>query len=197
MRVTFDLDEVIIEQLQYVLRCIGKNINDVTSYNIKNVDGLSENEKKLIIASFYNADTFKRAYKHSDVLNRIAIDNDVIINSFSCNTDVANYKAHWINSDLRNIKPENITLDILTPSKNGAKCIGKTDVYVEDCLENLLNNVGKYKVGILIDKPYNKCCGLNYYNIHRVKDVYEAERLINTLNMKCRQRHNCNETYIR
>ena len=197
MKVTFDLDGVIIEQLPYVLKHIGKNINDVTSYYIKNIDSLSENEKKLIMASFHNADTFKRAYKHSDVLNRIAMNNEVIINSFSCNADVANYKACWINSDIRNVKPENIILDIMTTGKNVVKFIGKTDVYVEDCLENLLNNVGKYKVVILIDKPYNKCCGLNHYNIHRVKDVYEAERLINTLNMKCKQRHNCNETYIR
>ena len=184
MNITFDLEGVLIEHLEYTLKQLSLDISLINQYRIGNIASLSSDNKKKILDSFSDVETFREANKHSDVLKRIAEKHTVYINSFSCTSDIADYKLDWIKESNAKIDVKNIKMTILggDTSGSGDKIIRETDVYIEDCLENLIVNKDKFKTGILIDKPYNREI-VDCSKIKRVGNIYEAEQLINELTL--------------
>ncbi len=178
MKITFDLDGVIIEHLEYKLNQMKIPIEFINKYSIGKLDLLKGSEKKAILQSFSDVENFMYAEKHSDVLNRLAKRYEIAINSLSCTREIARYKEFWLKSEIKGIKNKDIVLSIIGDgSGNGNKKIGKTDIYVEDSLENLISNIDNFHVGILIDKPYNRV-NVKADKIIRAKDIYDAERII-------------------
>jgi 5'(3')-deoxyribonucleotidase len=59
------------------------------------------------------------------------------------------------------------------------KSLLKIDFMIEDCLENLLSGSTYHR--ILIDKPWNRNIRDSSYDIHRVKDLVEAHKIMNKL----------------
>lgn len=159
MKVTFDIDDVIIPLTGYTLKSLGIDINKITSYMIESNEGLTEHEKHSIIDSYQDVEVFRRAGYNKDIkLVKRLVEKyglEVIINSNSFNHEIMDYKYNLIRSILPFIKEDDIHLNLIDKSSVMSKRIDDTDIIVEDNYSNIINAIN-YRYGVLIDYPHNR-----------------------------------------
>lgn len=181
MRITYDIDGVIIPLIETICRKHGIDFNKITEYSISKCDRLTKKEKSLIYREFTNVEIFRAAgiYDGALDINEIAQRNDVFIDSNNVVQDIAFYKAELINRIIPSVKDIKLSVSIK------GKDFKETDIVVEDCVANLLDNIQVYRAGILITRPWNTSFNeRDHSKIIRVNSLVEANSIIKSITYK-------------
>lgn len=162
-KVTFDLDGVVIPNVEKTCELYGIDFNKITEYRIDHCKLLTEHEKRRIKSGFGSVEAFKYSGLccGAEFLEEIARKCELYIHSLSFNDDIKEYKKMLLKGVIPSLREENINLEIY--SEYTVKEIEKTDIIVEDCLENLINNYTKFDKAYLIDYLYNRNVDLSKY----------------------------------
>lgn len=182
--ITFDVDGVIIDEVRYI--CEQHNIpyENIKYFHITECadEGLITREQAEIIkSSFVDEKNYRLAglQNGADELEWVAQHSAFHINSLSCSDEVREFKRQLF----RKLIPSadlNLTL-ISSNAEKGTydKQVFKTDIFVEDRAETLLDKQGTYVLGYLIDRPWNKFLDTSKYpNIRRVPSLQVAIQFI-------------------
>lgn len=171
-KVTFDLDGVVIPNVEKSCELYGIDFDKITTYRIDSCELLTEEEKRQIKFGFGSVDAFiySGVSQGAEHLEKLAQNCILHINSLSCNNDIKEYKRELLKMLIPSLLEENLTLGVY--SDFIVKEIEKTDIVVEDCLENLVENYDTFEKAYLIDHLYNRDRDLSQYpKIVRVNDL--------------------------
>ena len=117
-------------------------IENVDLDNIEELEedkrSLIEHEKRRIKSGFGSVEAFKYSGLccGAEFLEEIARKCELYIHSLSFNDGIKEYKKMLLKGVIPSLREENINLEIY--SEYTVKEIEKTDIVVEDCLENLI-----------------------------------------------------------
>lgn len=182
--ITFDVDGVIIDEIRYI--CEKHNIpyDNIKHFHITECadKGLITREQAEIIKnSFVDEKNYRLAglQKGADELEWIAQNSTFHINSLSCSDAVRDFKRQLF-TELIPSADLNLTLISSNAEKDTYnKEVLKTDIFVEDRAETLVDKQGTYILGYLIDRPWNKFLDTSKYpNIRRVVSLQAAIQFI-------------------
>lgn len=182
--ITFDVDGVIIDEIRYV--CEKHNIpyDNIKYFHITECvdEGLITREQAEVIkSSFVDEKNYRLAglEKGADELEWIAQNSTFHINSLSCSDAVRDFKRQLF-TELIPSADLNLTLISSNAEKDTYnKEVLKTDIFVEDRAETLVDKQGTYILGYLIDRPWNKLLDTSKYpNIRRVASLQAAIQFI-------------------
>lgn len=182
--ITFDVDGVIIDEIKYV--CEKNNIpyNNIKDFHITKCveDGLITKEQgDIIIKSFTKESNYRLAGLETGAarLEWIARNSKFHINSLSCSEEVREFKKTLL-SRLIPSAELNLTLIGAEVGKDKYdKKVKRTDIFVEDRAETLVDKQDTFVLGYLIDRPWNKWLDTSKYpNIRRVQSLNAAVQFI-------------------
>lgn len=164
------MDGVIIPNVEGICNKLGIDYNKITNYNIDKCKQLSDKEKASIKAHFSDISLIRNfgAVLGTQRLSEVSELYEVCFHSMCPDNDNAEYKKELIREYLPDIADKNIKLEMFNSFE---KVFEETDILVEDCLENLLANIGRFRIGYLIDAPYNQCDLSKYPSIKRVESL--------------------------
>ena len=175
VKITFDLDGVIIPNIEKSCELFGIDYTKITTYKINDCKLLTEEEKAKIKSGFTRAEIFEYSGTSfgSEYMEDLAQKCEMHINSLCGSDEVKEYKKELLKKLIPSLNFDNINLGDC--GEFVVKLFDETDVVVEDCLENLLNNYDKFKRAYLIDHLYNRDIDISKYDkIIRVSNLKQA-----------------------
>lgn len=175
VKVTFDLDGVVIPNVEKSCELFGIDFNKITTYRIDNCELLTEEEKTQIKQGFTQAEVFRYSgiSYGSECIERLAQKCELHINSLCGSDEVREYKRELLKELIPSLNFENVNFGDC--GEFVVKVIDKTDIVVEDCLENLLDNYETFNRAYLIDHLYNRDVNISEYpKIIRVPNLKHA-----------------------
>lgn len=177
--ITFDVDNILIPQLEYIYKKYNIDSDRVTKYSIKDCELLSEVEKEIILEAFKDVRIFEEAGFIPEIteLETIARYADLRIDSLSANNDIIDFKYRELKRLIPSLKDENIYLR-LYEEDNVKRGIAKTDIFVDDSAMNLKVNYDRYTKAYTIKTSYNKESLLELEKVKVMTSVVEIIRTI-------------------
>lgn len=177
IKVTYDYDDVLTGLNDYCIKALGLDSSLITRFEI-NKSLLSEEDKKRLLETYYNVETYKKDKWYKGIEDTVKISKDPRVDF--------KIHSHIITKEIGDCKEKRL-LDMGFDKKciylqyGKEKKMEDTDIMVEDRVLNLELSPSKYK--ILINQPWNQ--EINhpefsevFKNIARVNDLEHANRLV-------------------
>lgn len=169
-KVIFDLDGVIIKNIEKICRVYDIDFRKIKNYSIRKCSELTDKEIELIISKFADAEMFDELYDGAEKLKYVNERHDLHINSLSCSAEVAEFKRKLLKSLIPDIQDDGMVLSVI--DDHLSKELDECDIVVEDCFENLMKNYTKFSKAYLINRPYNiDICLDGLDKIHRCESL--------------------------
>lgn len=157
MLIVYDLDGTLNNLNEMAFSGLEEEYANLKYYNIDRNDNLTAAQKKLVMNRYKDVSVFKSlspvsgADRIVDIKDKCLWFVDVVIHTHSLTDKVIPVKEKFISHCIPKLEPDKVIY-----STGDAKgIISGADIIVEDSLEHL-SKYSKYKVRILVDKPYNK-----------------------------------------
>lgn len=183
MKITFDLDGVILDSFDYICSKFNVDATKIDTYNLHD----SDLPKSLVdqIFSYYKlgrVDEYPLYIGVDKIRNLHKLGAEIAINSLALSDTEASNKLEFVHRQFDFIKDKDIFISKFDHRDYSNKLILNTDIMVEDNLDNLINNRKSIGLGIIIDKPYNRQSYFkNFRNMIRVKNLSQALMLIQNI----------------
>lgn len=186
INITYDVDGVLNNLTEHVLKKLNIEENKIVYYNIWDNNGLLKEQKEAILKYFNTPQTFRELQLVEGAENILDIEETgkakVNIYSANLNEEILSIKTEKLVKHIKNMSYDRINM-ICIGLREQKKPID-TDIIVEDSLQNILMYNKKTK-RILIDKHYNKFETYNINNeeenIIRARSLLEANSIIKSI----------------
>lgn len=195
-KVVFDVDDTLWSLNKRVSKMTGVDYDKLTTFSIYDNVKLTEEEKKLILSAYSNADIFKNMEWDEGVETINDIVADVYINSNNLTEDIATLKREQIH-DVINIADDHIIMNVIGSDKSSiTKKVIDKDVYilVDDSLHNV--EMSNAKHNIVVKRPWNQHSEIpEDKNVIIADDLKHAIRIIESIISKSKCPDNGNVDY--
>lgn len=185
MTIVCDVDDVLNDLSQKVVELYnarsGKNlqVSDITSYNFS--ECLPQEDADALCALFQEKelwDSLEPIPGSQNGLKKLIQQGHKVYLATATHYKNFAWKMEWLNKHYSFFDHKNVIRII-------DKSLLKTDVMIDDCLDNLINNVCER---ICIDKPWNRSSLKDYtYDIYRVSNWNEIPNVINDFERKSKE----------
>lgn len=154
LKIIYDVDDTIWQLNRTICNLYGLDCNRIKEYDITKTTVLTEEEKRILLESYHNAEIFKlcqynKGYERVFNLERLGLAN-VYISSASLNEEIRKVKEYRLLKEIPNINKKHVKL---TVGRNTYQGRVKGDILIDDSPINIEKEDFKYN--ILINQPYN------------------------------------------